>query len=117
MTPLPSGEFSIGSVDALDAFLTENPLPDIMVEGQWPVYLGHCRKMVDAVAKSWPRGDPDYQPIGSGFLELADDANATIRGILDLYEKLLVKEPCQFSTLIDRTCFISALRACSKPSL
>ena len=93
LTPLPSGEFSIGSVDALDDFLTENPLPDMMVEGQWPVYLGHCRKMVDAVAQSWPRGDPDYQPIGSGFLELAEDANATVRGILDLYDKLLAEVP------------------------
>jgi hypothetical protein len=89
LAPLPSGEFSIGSVKALDEFLTENPLPDMILEGSWKTYLVHCRKMVDAVSDGWPRGDTDYQAIGLGFLELAEDANATVRGILDLYDKLL----------------------------
>ncbi len=93
LTPLPSGEFAIGSVDALDWFLTESPLPEMAGEGAWQEYLGHCRKMVDAVSQGWPRGDADYQPIGLGFLELAEDANATVRGILDLYDKLLAEKP------------------------
>ncbi len=93
LAPLPSGEFSIGSVDALDTFLTETPLPDMSGDCAWQDYLGHCRKMVDAVAQGWPRGDADYQSIGSGFLELAEDANATVRGMLDLYDKLLTDEP------------------------
>ncbi|MES2336097.1 MAG: DNA helicase I, partial [Pseudomonadota bacterium] len=93
LMPLPSGEFAIGSVDDLDAFLTENPLPDMMIDGQWNAYLSHCRKMIDAVAQGWPRGDADYLPSGSGLFELADNANATVRGILDLYDKLLAEEP------------------------
>ncbi|EPE94313.1 hypothetical protein [Rhizobium grahamii] len=93
LTPLLSGEFAIGSVDALDAFLTETPLPDMSGDDAWENYLGHCRKMVDAVSHGWPRGDADYQPIGSGFLELAEDANATVRAILDLYDKLLAEQP------------------------
>lgn len=93
LTPLPSGEFSIGSVDDLDAFLTETPLPEMMVSESWPDYLGHCRKMIDAVAQGWPAGDADYQTIGSGFMELAEDASATVRGILELYDKLLVNKP------------------------
>lgn len=93
LTPLPSGEFAIGTVDALDAFLTETPLPEMSGEGSWQEYLAHCRKMVDAVSRGWPRGDADYQAIGSGFLELAEDANATVRGILDLYDKLLAEAP------------------------
>jgi hypothetical protein len=93
LTPLPSDEFAIGSVSDLDAFLTETPLPDMSGAATWEDYLGHCRKMVDAVSRGWPRGDADYQPIGSGFLELAEDANATVRGILDLYDKLLADEP------------------------
>jgi hypothetical protein len=68
LTPLPSGEFAIGSVDALDSFLTESPLPDMAGEVAWQEYLGHCRKMVDAVSQGWPRGDADYQPIGIGCL-------------------------------------------------
>jgi hypothetical protein len=93
LAPLPSGEFAIGSVDDLDTFLTETPMPDMSGDGAWQEYLGHCRKMVDAVSQGWPRGDADYQSIGSGFLELAEDANATVRGILDLYDKLLAEEP------------------------
>ena len=93
LTPLPSGEFAIGSVDALDTFLTETPLPDMSGSAAWQDYLSHCRRMVDAVSQGWPRGDADYQPIGSGFLELAEDANATVRGILDLYDKLLAEAP------------------------
>jgi hypothetical protein len=92
LTPLPTGEFAIGSVNALDVFLTETPLPDMSGDDAWDNYLGHCRKMVDAVSQGWPRGDADYQPIGSGFLELAEDANATVRGILDLYDKLLAEQ-------------------------
>lgn len=93
LTPLPSGEFAIGSIEALDTFLTETPLPEMSGDNAWETYLGHCRKMVDAVSQGWPRGDLDYQPIGSGFLELAEDANATVRGILDLYDKLLAEQP------------------------
>jgi hypothetical protein len=93
LTPLPSGEFAIGSIDALDIFLTETPLPDMSGTVAWEDYLGHCRKMVDSVSQGWPRGDADYQPIGSGLMELADDANATVRGVLDLYDKLLAEEP------------------------
>ena len=93
LAPLPSGEFAIGTVDALDAFLTETPLPEMSGEGAWHDYLGHCRKMVDAVSQGWPRGDAEYQAIGSGFLELAKDATATVRGILDLYDKLLAEAP------------------------
>lgn len=93
LSPLPSGEFSIGSVDDLDDFLTETPLPDMIVEGAWPEYLSHCRKMVDAVAEGWPNGDEDYQSMGVGFLEPAEDASATIRNIVDLYDKLLSEKP------------------------
>ncbi len=93
LSPLPSGEFSIGSVEDLDDFLTETPLPDMIAEGAWQEYLGHCRKMVDAVAEGWPNGDEDYQSMGFGFLELAEDASATIRNIVDLYDKLASDKP------------------------
>lgn len=93
LTPLAFGEFSIGTVEDLDTFLTETPLPDMAKTEAWEDYLGHCRKMVDSVCGGWPRGDADYQPIGCGFLELSEDANATVRGILDLYDKLLAERP------------------------
>ncbi|WP_157959965.1 DNA helicase I [Devosia submarina] len=92
LTPLPNDEFTIGAVEAMDRFLTEEPL---RYDGSsdWSVYLSHCRKMVDAVAKGWPTGDLHYGAAGFGLLELAEDASATIRNILDLYDKLLADRP------------------------
>lgn len=93
LTPLASGEFAIGSVDDFDTFLTETPLPDMSGADAWQDYLGHCRKMVDAVSQGWPRGDADYHSNGSGFLEVAASASWTVRGVLDLYDKILAEAP------------------------
>lgn len=92
LAPLPSDEFTIGAVDALDDFLTEEPLQSGAAT-DWVAYLAHCRKMVDAVAKGWPEGDEYYRPAGFGLLEPAQDASATVRNILDLYDKILADRP------------------------
>ena len=92
LTPLPSDEFTIGAVEALDNFLTEEPL-QLGDPSDWAAYLAHCRKMVDAVAKGWPEGDEYYRPAGFGLLEPAEDASATVRNILDLYDKILADRP------------------------
>jgi hypothetical protein len=41
LTPLPSGEFAIGPVDALGTFLTATPLPDMSGTNACEDYLGH----------------------------------------------------------------------------
>lgn len=92
LTPLPSDEFTIGAVEALDSFLTAEPL-QLGDPSDWAAYLAHCRKMVDAVAKGWPEGDQYYRPAGFGLLEPAEDASATVRNILDLYDKILANRP------------------------
>lgn len=92
LTPLPNDEFTIGAVEAMDRFLTEEPLR-FESSSDWAAYLSHCRKMVDAVAKGWPKGDLNYGPAGFGLMEQAEDASATIRNILDLYDKLLADQP------------------------
>ncbi|WP_287346069.1 AAA domain-containing protein [Mesorhizobium sp.] len=92
LTPLPSDEFTIGAVDALDSFLTAEPL-QAGDTSDWAAYLAHCRKMVDAVAKGWPEGDQYYRAAGFGLLELAEDASATVRNILHLYDKILADCP------------------------
>lgn len=92
LTPLPSDEFTIGAVEALDSFLTMEPL-QLGDPSDWAAYLSHCRKMVDAVAKDWPEGDQDFRPTGFGLLEPAEDASATVRNILDLYDKILANRP------------------------
>ncbi|AGI67587.1 putative DNA helicase-like protein [Octadecabacter antarcticus 307] len=93
LTPLPQGEFSVGTVEALDNFLTVSPLVESMNVDAWQEYLSHCRKMIDAVASGWPSNDANYDPIGSGLMEVARTASATVRQILDLYDLLLDEEP------------------------
>lgn len=67
LTPLPSGEFAIGTVDALDTFLTETPLPEMSGEGAWLEYLGHCRKMVMPFRRAGHVGMPITFRSDQGF--------------------------------------------------
>ena len=93
LTPLPRGAFALGSVEALDDFLTTTPLPEMTTADGWQDYRRHCRQMVDALAPGWPAEQNEYLPTGSGFIEISEDAHATVRGILDLYDSLLADDP------------------------
>ncbi len=93
LNPLPRGAFALGSVEALDAFLTTTPLPEMTAADGWKAYRQHCRQMLDALATGWPSDEKEYLPIGSGFIEVSEDADATVRGMLDLYDNLLANEP------------------------
>ena len=93
LTPLPRGAFALGSVEALDEFLTTTPLPEMTTAGSWQDYRQHCRQMVDALAPGWPTNETEYLPTGTGFIEASEGANATVRGMLDLYDNLLANEP------------------------
>ena len=93
LTPLPRGAFALGSVEALDAFLTTTPLPDMTTADGWQDYRQHCRQMLDALAPGWPADQAEYLPTGNGFIEVSEGAGATVRGMLDLYDSLLADEP------------------------
>lgn len=93
LTPLPNDEFSLGTVEDFDRFLSATPFaPDESTE-IWPQYLSHCRSMVDAVAPGWPKNDTNYVPAGIGFMKVTDDAVATIFQIIELYDALLSDKP------------------------
>ena len=93
LTPLPRGAFALGSVEALDAFLTTTPLPDMTTADGWQDYRQHCRQMLDALAPGWPAEQKEYLPTGNGFIEASEGAGATVRGMMDLYDRLLADEP------------------------
>ncbi len=93
LTPLPRGVFALGSVEALDDFLTTTPLPEVTTADGWQDYRQHCRQMVDALAPGRPSDEKEYLPTGSGFIEVSESADATVRGMLDLYDNLLANEP------------------------
>lgn len=93
LTPLPRGSFALGSVEALDAFLTATPLPEMTTGNGWRAYRQHCRQMIDVLSPGWPSDQKEYFPTGNGFLELSDGAESTVRGMLDLYDRLLAEQP------------------------
>jgi hypothetical protein len=93
LTPLPRGAFALGSVEALDAFLTTTPLPEMTTVDGWQDYRRHCRQMVDALSPGWPSDETEYLPTGSGFIEVSEGAVATVRDMLDLYDSLLAEQP------------------------
>lgn len=93
LAPLPRGAFALGSVEALDAFLTTTPLPEMTTADSWQDYRQHCRRMVDALVPGWPSDETEYLPTGSGFIKVSEGADATVRGMLDLYDSLLADEP------------------------
>jgi hypothetical protein len=93
LTPLPRGAFALGSVEALDEFLTTTPLPEMTTVDGWQDYRKHCRQMVDALSPGWPSAETEYTATGSGFIEVSEGSDATVRGMLDLYDSLLADEP------------------------
>ncbi len=97
LEPLPEGAFSIGTVESLDTFLTESPLPsssdDASHDSVWQHYRDDCGKLLKAVAPGWPGQDSGYERTGMGLIEAAGDAAATVRSILDLYDTILKTKP------------------------
>ena len=93
LAPLPRGAFALGSVEDLDAFLTTTPLPEMTAADGWQDYRTHCRQMLDALSPGWPSDETEYLPTGSGFIEVSEGADATVRGMLDLYDSLMANEP------------------------
>ncbi|WP_165937678.1 AAA domain-containing protein [Antarcticimicrobium sediminis] len=93
LTPLPRGTFALGSVEALDAFLTATPFPEMTTADGWQDYRQHCRQMVDALSPGWPSEETEYLPTGSGFIEVSEGTDAAVRGMLDLYDGLLADKP------------------------
>lgn len=89
LTPLDNDEFSMGKVEDFDRFLSATPLKLDEGDAIWHQYLSHCRNMVDAVNTGWPATDADYVPAGIGFMQIADNAAATIAQIIELYDTLL----------------------------
>lgn len=93
LTPLPRGSFALGTVEALDTFLTTTPLPKTTTGDIWRVYREHCRQMVDALRPGWPSDETEYLATGRGFIELSESASATVRSMLDLYDSMLADKP------------------------
>lgn len=93
LTPLPNDEFSLGSIEDFDTFLSASPFSPDENSPIWSQYLLHCRAMLDAVSPGWPADDDNYVSAGVGFIEVAGDAAATIAQVINLYDGLIHEKP------------------------
>jgi len=93
LTPLPNDEFSLGSIEDFDTFLSASPFSPDENSPIWSQYLLHCREMLDAVSPGWPANDDNYVSAGVGFIEVAGDAAAIIAQVINLYDGLISETP------------------------
>lgn len=93
LTPLPNDEFSLGSIEDFDIFLSATPFSPDENSSIWGQYLKHCRAMLDAVSPGWPAEDDNYVSAGIGFMEVAGNSAATIAQIIGLYDGLIGEKP------------------------
>jgi len=93
LDPLARGAFSIGSVAALDSFLTAHPFP-AMEEGfdPWQHHGAHWRKLLEEVGGNWPAPDAEYQIVGHGLIRPVETPD-TVKQILALADTLIREQP------------------------
>lgn len=102
LEPLARGEFSIGTVDALDVFLTDDAsgrdehIDDATSE--WQAYRERCGRLIGAVLPGLAR-NPEFRKIEGGYVALASQ-NGASRAIGALYDQIGYDRPDEplFST-------------------
>jgi len=94
LDPLPDGMFSIGTVKALDDFLTKTPFYREVSQGSsWTAYLQHHEEILKEVAGGWPAGDANYELTEYGLIEGGEEGGYAGRKILKLYDHILKEKP------------------------
>lgn len=96
LEPLDRTAVTIGTLEALDHFLTLFPGPDPAADGAdpaagWQAYRAYCDQLAKAVFPGLA-GDRRFEPTGTGFLEATDHAGHS-RSIAALYDQILKDRP------------------------
>ncbi|MBB6504669.1 hypothetical protein F4693_001642 [Sphingomonas endophytica] len=92
LEPLARGEFSVGTMTALDDFLTAQPHPpsrDKNAEGDlsvWDGYRRYCRSLIAAVFPALAQS-ADFQKVEGGLIALGAQGGAS-RAIAVLYDQI-----------------------------
>lgn len=126
LEPLERPAYAIGTIDALDVFLTRNPPPVIVDEAEpqrpadekehrkrWRAYLDFCDELLRAVADDWAPVDDGYIDAGCWYVAKARSAGGAGSHILGLYDHLALARPA--SPLFAR--YAGAERAAPLPCL
>ena len=94
LSPMPRFTFMVGSVEKLDAFLTQNPAPDQDENERhdvvWKGYQEYCEQLLEAVTDGWPGSGDEYeQDERGGLLEVSADPAGPNREVVKLYDDIL----------------------------
>jgi AAA domain len=112
LEPLDERAFSIGSVQDLDDWLADHPVPtfdkDTIGERdfdewhgeRWQAYLNHCNAMLTAIASDWPDITSPFQLDERWAIVKDDSVEGASRHIVPLYDHIRAQNPS--SALFDR---------------
>lgn len=125
LEPLERPAYAIGSVDALDEFLTRHPPPVIEQDDperpadepdyrkRWGAYLDYGERLVREVAAEWRPADDGYIDAGCWYVAKATAVRGAGVHILGLYDHLALARPV--APLLAR--YAAAERAAALPCL
>ena len=91
LTPLRNEDFSIGSLESLDSYLSKNPLntPDgADTASLWDDAKQHWNKMLKVVAGDWLKSSC-YEQAEFALIQVIDDVSAASVNTIKLYDALL----------------------------
>lgn len=102
LEPLDQGSFSIGTVSALDEYITKNECPvvsqdadfdDEEVDSVWGKFTGYCLDLLSSVAPGWPFKDLSYLLDGKWKMAKVDMTTGMSQHIGKLYDHLIKWNP------------------------
>lgn len=84
LEPLHRMAFTVGTIEALDTFLTTNPLSE---DCEWQDYVEHCEALLETVA-STIEDDPRFEQLPHGYIQQTNGHGSMSANILALYDQI-----------------------------
>jgi hypothetical protein len=92
----PLSGFTLGTVVDLDRFLTNNPAPSTVGEGepkgQWEAYMSYCRQLLAAVFPDLMT-DKRFRAVDGGYIEVTGGGKGAGEALIALYDALENDKP------------------------
>lgn len=84
LEPLHRMAFTVGTVDALDTFITTNALSD---DCEWQDYAAHCEALMETVASALEE-DPRFELLPHGYVQESNGHGSISANVLALYDQI-----------------------------
>ena len=84
LEPLHRMAFTVGTVDALDTFITTSPLAD---DCEWQDYVVHCEALMETVASALEE-DPRFELLPHGYVQESNGHGSMSANVLALYDQI-----------------------------